>query len=228
MSSGYLLFPPGYHPLISGAVVPSGKLYFYRTATTTAQDTYTDADLSVANSNPVVLNATGGLDTHIYLDPTTGFRYRCRIYSSADVLLDTFDDLLGFGADTATFASGSFTGTLTGYASGPTGTISYAVVANSAGTGKIAHLWADSAITGTSNATSLTMTGAPAAVRPVTAARVGATFAVDNNTLVAANFSIATGGTITFGMGAGFSGTGFTNSGTKGLGAGWSISYSLV
>jgi hypothetical protein len=226
LSVGGLLLPPGYHPLIDGAVVPSGKLYFYETATTTPQNTFTDANLSVANSNPIVLNATGGLDTLCYGDPTLA-RYRMRIYSSADVLLDTHDDLLVWGANVPTFSEGSFTGTLTGYASGPTGTVSYKIIANAAGTGKVCMLSVGTDITGTSNATSFTMTGLPAACTPSDDVRVMCEL-TDNSSSVAALAIIAAAGTtITFATDAPFSGSGWTNSGTKAVPAGWHIAYSL-
>ena len=227
MATGALLLPPGYHPLIDGAVVPSGKLHWYRTGTTTDQDSYTDSTLSVANANPVILNANGGLDTLCYGDPRTGFKYRLRIYSSADVLLDTHDDVMVWGADTATFASGSFTGTLTGYASPPTGTVSYKVWANVSGTGKLCTLHLASAITGTSNANTLTMTGLPSAVQPTTAVIVNCGL-TDNGTAVSGMALIsAAGSTITFQMGSPLSSTGFTTSGTKACAAGWTITYAL-
>lgn len=93
MATGSLLLPPGYHPLIDGAVVPSGKLQFYRTGTTTPQDTYSDSTLTTPNANPIVLNATGGLDTLVYGDPG-GYNYRMRVLSSADAVLDTHDDIV--------------------------------------------------------------------------------------------------------------------------------------
>lgn len=226
MSTGALLLPPGYHPLINGAVVPSGKLAFYRTGTTTAQDTYTDSTLSTPNANPVQLNATGGLDTLVYGDPSTGYKYRMRVLSSADAVLDTHDDLLVWGADTGSYSEGSFTATLTGMTTTVTGTVFYRITANSAGTGKLCVLYNIDAITGTSNTTAMTMTGLPAACQPTALSRSTLIAVQDNTTAVTANASV-NGGTVTFGMGAGFSATGFTNSGTKGLYGGTSITYPL-
>lgn len=227
MTTGVLLLPPGYHPLIDGAVVASGKLAFYRTGTTTAQDTFTDSALSVANANPVVLNATGGLDTLVYADPTTGFNYRMRVLSSADAVLDTHDDLVAYGSTTATYASGSFTGTLTGMDAATTGTVTYDVVANSAGTGKICTLSVAAAITGTSNTTAMTMTGLPAACTPAAAVRV--LCEVHENATAQLGLAViaAAATTITFSTDLPFSATGFTNSGAKGLSAGWHLSYTL-
>jgi hypothetical protein len=119
------------------------------------------------------------------------------------------------------FQTGSFTGTLTGYASPPTGTIEYRI------TGDMVCLFSTAGISGTSNATSLTMTGAPAAVRPSVGTKLVNTLATDSGATVNASASIATSGTITFGMGAGFVSTGFTNTGTKGIPAGWTECWPL-
>lgn len=227
MSTGALLLPPGYHPLIDGAVVPSGKLRFHRTGTTTDQDTFTDADLSVANSNPVQLNANGGLDTLVYGDPSTGFRYRMRVYSSADVLLDTHDDLLVWGADTANYSEGSFTATLTGMSGATTGTVSYKVFANSAGTGKLCTLLVGSAISGTSNTAAMTMTGLPAACTPSDDVLVTCQVLENDTSQLGLAQIAASGTTVTFFTDLPFSSTGFTTSGGKGLSTGWSITFPL-
>jgi hypothetical protein len=226
MSTGSLLLPPGYHPLIDGAVVPSGKLYFYETASTTPQNTFTDANLSVANSNPIQLNATGGLDTLCYGDPSLA-RYRLRIYSSADVLLDTHDDLLVWGADTANYSEGSFTGTITGYAASLTPTVGYRITANAAGTGKICRLYLAATSTGTSNSTAMTMTGLPAACQPSVAVWVLCTVHDNSVSNVGAAQIAAAGSTITFYTDANLSSTGFTAANNKGLEAGWQIEYAL-
>jgi len=123
---------------------------------------------------------------------------------------------------------GSFTGTLTGMSGSTTGTVTYLI------TGGTIRLWLNGgAITGTSNTTAMTMTGLPAAVTP-TSARAVSTF-VENNS-VTSNVglaSVSSSSVITFGI-ATVSGSytpintsGFTNSGTKGLGADWTISYPL-
>lgn len=227
MATGALLLPPGYHPLIDGAVVPSGKLAFYRTGTTTAQNTYSDSTLLSANANPVVLNATGGLDTLVYGDPSTGYAYRMRVLSSADAVLDTHDDIVVAGSATATISEGSFTGTLTGMSSATTGTVSYKVIANSAGTGKRCYLHVASAITGTSNTTAMTMTGLPAAVVPTVTVRSACYLRDNGSDEIGAADITASGTTITFLVNTPLDASGFTNSGTKGLGGGWAISYAL-
>lgn len=43
----------------NGAPLAGGSVYFYEVGTTTPKATYQDQALSVANSNPVILNAAG-------------------------------------------------------------------------------------------------------------------------------------------------------------------------
>ena len=122
--------------------------------------------------------------------------------------------------------SGSFTGTLTGFASGPTGTVNYHKI------GSRVTLYLTAQISGTSNATTLTMTGLPAAVRPVNAISVMVTSVLDTGTPNFGNADIASAGsTITFAVPNGTKGntstSGFTNSGTKGLTATWQMTYDV-
>ena len=43
----------------SGLPLISGKLYFYETGTLTPKDTFADVNLTIANTNPVILSAAG-------------------------------------------------------------------------------------------------------------------------------------------------------------------------
>lgn len=229
MSTGSLLFPVGHIFLDdNGAPVAAGKLYAYRTGTTTAQDTYSDSTLSTPNANPVTLNSSGRATTAIYGDPSSGYDYRLRLSTSADVQIWQYDDIVVDGADTATLVEGSFTGTLTGYASGPTGTVYYRIVANSAGAGKICTLFLGADILGTSNANSLTMTGLPVDVRPSRAVRAPC-FVRDNSVgdYIGAATIDASGSTITFAISSPLNGGGFSASNQKGLRENWQITYPL-
>ncbi len=128
------------------------------------------------------------------------------------------------GVTAGAIAQGSFTGTLTGYAAGPTGTVFWQKMGNQV------QLWVSANITGTSNAATLTMTGLPAAVQPASE-RVVSAWVTDNGNQVLCRASISTS-TITFGV-SNVSGTqvlgsgSFTGSGTKGLLASWCITYPL-
>jgi hypothetical protein len=77
----------------SGGIYSGSKAYFYRTGTSTPKDTYSDAALSVPNSNPVVADS-GGLFGPIFLD-TSDFEYRLTLKTSADVLIYTQDNVGG-------------------------------------------------------------------------------------------------------------------------------------
>lgn len=119
------------------------------------------------------------------------------------------------------YFAGSFTGTLTGYASPPTGTVQYRVE------GRRVLVFVTAAITGTSNATSFTMTGLPFGIQPSQNQQVPC-FLTDNTVVVIASCNVvANSSTVTFAMGAGFLTTGFTASGTKALQAGANFSYNL-
>lgn len=122
---------------------------------------------------------------------------------------------------------GSFTGTLTGFASGPTGTVSYKI------NNGMCTLYTGAEISGTSNAVSMSMTGLPTAVRP-SGAREVASAAFVNNTLTNSYLggaSISTSGVVTFKL-LNFSNgllgpSEFVASGSKGLSANWAITYPL-
>jgi hypothetical protein len=139
----------------------------------------------------------------------------------AVVVLDSgADDFFLFNP--ASTSVGSFTGTLTGYASNPTGTVSYRISNN------VCTLFLEASITGTSNATSLTMTGLSAAVTPG-AARFCRCAVTDNNLLTTAGASVSAAGVITFSFEglSGFNASNFAASGTKGLPQTWLITYPL-
>lgn len=127
---------------------------------------------------------------------------------------------------------GSFAAALSGMASGGTGTINYTVDSN----GRVT-LTAYAAITGTSNSTGMTLPSLPAAIQPAHAKNVMVAGLEDNGTAVfigAASIA-ANGSVVTFFMGGvaaapgqvfGNS-SGFTATGTKGLAAGWTMTYTL-
>jgi hypothetical protein len=58
-----------------GVPVASGKLYSFVAGLDTPQPTYSDVALTIANANPIVLNAAGESPTSIYLLPT-GYKFR--------------------------------------------------------------------------------------------------------------------------------------------------------
>lgn len=261
--------------------LPGAKIYFYATGTTTPQNTYTDADLSIAHSNPVEADANGYF-APIYLDPTLP-DYRMKLTTSADVLIVQYDDVPAVSAQSLTYRikgaspqiifeetdastnnkiwrmrvngevftistgndaessftdilslsrsdiwslSGSFTATLTGFTGAVTGTVNYQR------SGDIVMMCAPSAITGTSNTTALTLSGIPSGLRPASSVSELTTVRDAGNSGRIALSTVASDGTVTFelysSITASPSSTGFTNSGSKGLQAGWVMKYLVV
>lgn len=126
--------------------------------------------------------------------------------------------------------SGSFTGTLTGYAVNPTGTVFYKIAGGSC------TLFVTSTISATSNATTLGMTGVPAICWPSSVFSAICESLIDNGSPnLVGTFSITSGGVVSFGIArtdsvvnfVRMSAVGFTNLGGKGLLNGWSVTYPL-
>lgn len=116
--------------------------------------------------------------------------------------------------------STGFTGNLTGMTSTIQGLVRIARISG------IVTLNISNGITGTSNSTSMTMTGIPAEFRPVLSAVTAISVGMqDNGAQVGGVASVSTAGVITFGVGINNNTTGFTGSGFKGLQAGWTIFY---
>lgn len=86
-----------------GSPVAAGKLYSFVAGTDTPQPTYSDVDLDIANSNPILLNAAGQSATPMYLGETG---YKFRLDTPADVPLWTVDMVPG-GSDVLYVAPGA-------------------------------------------------------------------------------------------------------------------------
>jgi len=116
---------------------------------------------------------------------------------------------------------GSFTGTLTGYASPPAGTVRYTIGNGHA----IIHL--PSGLSGTSNTTAMTMTGLPAVLSPIFDVRTPTTVQDGGGQEIGVARISPAGTVITFATGSPMSISGFTASGSKGWQLGASIAYAL-
>lgn len=114
------------------------------------------------------------------------------------------------GSTAGQIAQGSYTGTLTGCTTSPTATITYQRIGNLV-------MLNIPALTATSNATSFTITGAPAVIRPAATTGVkNISRTVDSGTnLFSSEVDMNSSGTLTFY--AGGSATGWTAAGTKGV-----------
>lgn len=120
-------------------------------------------------------------------------------------------------------ANGSFVPTFTGFTSSPSTTIFYLDL------GKFVMLWSTSGWGGTSNATTMTITNLPTALRPTGTVQTSCVL-TDNSADEVAGASIYLG-TITFKLHNGshqLSNFGFTASGTKGAPGGWSLIYPKI
>jgi len=104
--------------------------------------------------------------------------------------------------------TGSYTGTLTGCTTSPTGTITYMKI------GSIVHCSMPTALLGTSNSTACTITGAPAVIRPSSNTGNFAMQIQDNGTNSWGKGAMDTSGTIFLSL---INTGNFTASGSKGL-----------
>jgi hypothetical protein len=80
----------------SGAPLSGGLLYTYAAGTTTPLATYTTAAGTTANSNPIVLNSAGRLDSEVWL--TSTLTYKFVLKDSGGVTIATYDDIPGIGS----------------------------------------------------------------------------------------------------------------------------------
>lgn len=133
---------------------------------------------------------------------------------------------LTVGSVEITPASGSFTGTLTGFGTDPTPTVYYDKV----GPLVVLHIAADAF--GTSDASELILTGLPAAIQPAKSVRV-ATDARDNggsSKPAMAEIRDSEPDRVYFYLynGTSYSVSAWTSSGSKGLSEGWTITYSVL
>ena len=91
----------------SGVILSGGKLYTYAAGTTTPKATYTSSSGNTAHTNPIILDSAGrvpGGEIWLLSAP-----YKFALYTSADVLIATYDNISGLGA--AAFQVNNFTGT---------------------------------------------------------------------------------------------------------------------
>ena len=91
----------------SGVILSGGKLYAYAAGTTTPQVTYTSFSGNTAHTHPIILDSAGrvpGGEIWLSVSP-----YKFALYTSADVLIATYDNISGVGA--AAYQIQNFTGT---------------------------------------------------------------------------------------------------------------------
>ena len=76
-----------------GLPLNAGKIYTYQAGSTTPLATYTDSSGLIANTNPIILGTDGRPPATIWL--TEGFFYKFVLKTSADVTIQTYDNLYG-------------------------------------------------------------------------------------------------------------------------------------
>jgi len=77
----------------NGQPLNGGLLYTYQAGSTTPQATYTTISGNVANTNPIVLDASGRPPTDVWL--TYGVFYKFVVKTSAAVTIGTYDNIYG-------------------------------------------------------------------------------------------------------------------------------------
>jgi parallel beta-helix repeat protein len=88
----------------SGAVLTGGKIFTYAAGTTTPQTTFTNASGSVPHSNPIILDASGRVPSgEIWL--TDGFVYKFLLKDANDVLIGTYDNIIGINSNFVNFTN---------------------------------------------------------------------------------------------------------------------------
>jgi hypothetical protein len=87
-----------------GAVLSGGKIYTYAAGTNTPQATYTTSAGNIAHTNPIILNSAGRVPTgEIWL--TDGLTYKFVINDSSDVLIGTYDNIIGINSNFVNFTN---------------------------------------------------------------------------------------------------------------------------
>ena len=76
-----------------GLPLNAGKIYTYQAGSTTPLTTYTDSSGLIANTNPIILGTDGRPPSTIWL--SEGFFYKFVLTTSADVTIQTYDNIYG-------------------------------------------------------------------------------------------------------------------------------------
>lgn len=89
-----------------GVPLTGGKIYTYSAGTTTPKNTYTTSAGNIAHTNPIILDSSGRVPTgEIWLLASS---YKFVVNTSSDVLIGTYDNIIGVGA--ASYNIDNFTG----------------------------------------------------------------------------------------------------------------------
>lgn len=97
----------------SGQVLTGGKLYTYSAGTTTPAVTYTSASGLTAHTNPIILDASGRVSNggEIWLSDSVSYKFVLK--DQNDVLIGTYDNLVGINSNFVNFTGEEETQTAT-------------------------------------------------------------------------------------------------------------------
>jgi hypothetical protein len=88
----------------NGNPLAGGKIFTYSAGTTTNQATYTSATGAIAHSNPIILDGAGRVPSgEIWL--TDGLQYKFVITDSNNVLIGTYDNIVGINSNFVNFTN---------------------------------------------------------------------------------------------------------------------------
>jgi hypothetical protein len=87
----------------SGQVLTGGKLYTYAAGTTTPAITYTSALGATAQPNPIILNAAGRVPDSGEIWLTDGISYKFVLKDQNEVLIATYDNIVGINSNFVNF-----------------------------------------------------------------------------------------------------------------------------
>jgi hypothetical protein len=87
----------------NGNPLVGGKLFTFAAGTTTPQATFTSSSGGTANSNPIILNAGGRVPAEIWL--TDGSVYKFVLYDANDVLIGSWDNIIGVNSNFVNFVT---------------------------------------------------------------------------------------------------------------------------
>jgi len=88
----------------NGVILSGGKIYTYSAGTTTNAATYTSSAGTTAHTNPIILDSAGRVPSgEIWL--TDGTQYKFVIKNASDVLIGTYDNIVGINSNFVNFTA---------------------------------------------------------------------------------------------------------------------------
>jgi len=86
----------------NGVILSGGKVYTYAAGTTSPTPTYTSSSGATPHANPIILDSAGRVPGgEIWLTDTQAYKFA--VYTSADVLIATYDNITGINSNTINF-----------------------------------------------------------------------------------------------------------------------------